>query len=419
MRQILRSVAYGMTRKRINEQQLEPLHIHIDHRDISCFNLSTNAILSFYQDGELCYFRECPKLCSRSAFMQNAVEVFWRRLHRLGINPEHFKQALPIKLEFSDATVKSFSAYLTSKMTDRHFINTLSKTDRIAQSCRFSVWEPQIYDRAFFKRFGMEDIPEGMDDIAVYFLWCMRSAAAGYRTLNLVRGKEYSYFNAVRAVSSRIVAEALGLEHMITDARFCVLHTEDGASIRGFLSHAAPGSRMVDSTVAPTGSLQQALGNLQILDLISYQVDHGPNNYNVFLDGEGRASVCAFDNDNPTTFFPIPIISRPFVGCSSFVDGKGRVQRPFVDKTLADRMAALSVSDLDQRLKPYLNLLQRRALISRIKKLNRVIQRSLRDGNHFLLTPEEWNDATVQQELSGRYGVTYLSKALRSTATSE
>ena len=418
MKNMMRVLAYRLTKKRINEKKLSFLHLHIKDDKISCFNLSTNTILSFQYDEDIYYFRECPKLYRRKNFFRKAVDDFFASLRYVNIDQNNFKQEILINLNFTCETVASFSSYIKSKMRDNAFVNGLSRSDKIGQALHFSIWERRNYDKCFFDSFGIGDIPEGTEDIAIYFLWCMCCSAVSYGKLRLVRGKEYSYFNAVRAISSRILAETLDLAHIITDAQFCIIHTENGREFRGVLSRAAPGMRMLDTAISPTGSLQQELGNLHLLDVLALQTDHGPNNYNVFWDGDGKARVCAFDNDNPMTFFPIPSISRFFQGCSPYVNRRGHIERPFVDKELAKKIESISTVKLNRKLKPYLNLLQRRAMLLRLKKLRNAIRKASKKENISLLASGDWDAETVRLELSGEYGVTYLTKAVESTVIS-
>lgn len=411
MKYLLRSVAYRLTRKRIDEEKLDIIRIQLNANDISYFNLSSNPIVSFNYDGKLCYFRECPAVRSFDDYFVAAVKAFFKSLARLGISKEHFKQKILIKISFSDTEIKQFKEYIDAKKEDKGFIKALSKADITAQKCSFSIWEKQEYSCAFFEKFGLYGISKELSDIAVYFLWYMRSAASNYKTLKIARGKRYSFFNAVRAVSSRIVAEELGLNHMITDVRFCVLEFDNGETMFGALSNSAEGTRMADTLVVPNGTLQKELLNLNALDIISQQVDHGPNNYNVDIK-DGAYTVCAFDNDNPQTFFPLPFINGALAGCTPFVDQSGAVLRCCFDKQIASKIQSLNMKVLKKRLKPYLNFLQICAVMRRIKKLSKVLGKAQSLNSGFLLEPSEFNETTVLCELNGGYGLTYLSKAL-------
>lgn len=411
MNYILRSMLYNLTRKRVNEQKLDVIHLYVKKQDVSYFNLSTNKIITIKNNGKTQFFRECPELCPKHDFFKNAINEFFESLGNIGADFESFDQDLPINIDFSPAVVNSFVSYISRKTGDVSFINKLAQADIISENCGFSIWENQVYDAAFLKKFGLDNIPHGTEEISVYFLWCMRSAAITYRTLNIARGKKYSYFSAVRSMSSVVVADFLGLSHMIPDARWCALEIENNKELFGVLSDEAPGKRMSDFQVVPDSSLQKELMNLQILDLISYQVDHGPNNYTVG-GSNGSYSVCAFDNDNPYTFFPVPSVSGSFAGCSSLINKNGEITMPHLDRILAERILSSDIKVLYKKLRPYLNFVQRIMLLKRLKNFRKAVIKTQNIKENFLLSGSGWDEKTLQAELNGEYGVTYLTKAI-------
>lgn len=209
----------------------------------------------------------------------------------------------------------------------------------------------------------------------------------------------------------QIVAEELGLSYIITPSEWCNLEVEGGKSFFGLLSNSAPGERMSDCSVPPSGALQRELINLNVLDAICFQNDHGPNNYNIYKEN-GEFKVCAFDNDNPSTFFPIFSVSASLAGCSPLINKKGIVNRPFFDKDLAERIRTLDIGALQKRLKPYLNQIQIISLKARIKKLQKAVKKTSEVNQSFLIEHSKWNERTVSLELKGKYGETYLTKAV-------
>lgn len=63
-------------------------------------------------------------------------------------------------------------------------------------------------------------------------------------------------------------------------------------------------------------------------------------------------------------------------------------------------------------LKPYLNLIQIISLKARIKKLQNAIKKTSEVNQSFLIEHSKWNESTVLLELKGKYGETYLTKAV-------
>lgn len=410
MNNLLKSLIFKFTCKCVDESKLDIIDLKLKEEDLSYFNLSSNSIVSFYYHDKLYYFRECPKILGFKAYFIHSIDKFFNSINKNSITKKHFAQKIPIAIDFSDDIVLAFKQYIHNKKSDKKFIKAMSAVDIVSQKNHFSIWDNQKYDLAFLEKFGLFDLPQSLIDIAVYFLWYMRGAANTYRTLNVARGKKYSFFSAVRAVSSRIIAEELKLDYMISKAEWCRIVLDNGRTVFGVISESADGERMLDSSVKLNTSLQRELLNLSILDVITFQTDHGPNNYNVFIDEDGKCSVCAFDNDNPYTLFPVPLISLGFVGCNSFVDKNGVISRPCIDKTTAENIKNLNFASLKNKLKPYLNRIQIQALIVRIKKLQKAIAETANVNHNFLIDLSGWTDSVLNDELSGNYGETYLTK---------
>lgn len=412
MNNLLKRCAFKLTYKKIDESKLNIMQIKLKEENLSYFNLSSNSIISFHYNKKLYYFRECPQLLDFKSYFTNSIEKFFKIINKNSLCKENFSQKIPIVVDFNIETVKQFKKYIDNKKKDKKFISILSKTDVISEKYNFSIWNDNNYDSYFLEKFGLSNLQASLTDIAVYFLWYMKSVSSTYKTLKIAHGSNYSYFSAVRSVSSRIIAEELNLAHMITNVRWCSLELDNGNTIFGLLSDSAVGNRMKDISVKPNGTLQRELTNLNILDLIMFQTDHGPNNYNVNIDKNENYSICAFDNDNPYTFFPLPFITMKLLGCNRFVNNNGIIIRPFFDRNTANKILNLNLHFLKERLKPYLNFLQIKFLIVRIKKLQKAIIKTNITNNNFLLDISDWNEKTLCKELSGDYGETYMTKAL-------
>jgi len=406
----IRNLAYGLTRKRVRESSLAVCEINLKREDIAVFSLSTNTILSFSHEGQTWYFRECPRILPAQAYWENAIKAFFDSLDRVKINKAHFSQEIPIRIAFRDGEKEAFRSYIASKRTDRPFHKMLKQADIIAQRVHFSIWENQTYDDRFFQTFGLFDLPECCRDIAVFFLWNMRAAAGNFRLMRIVRGEQHSFFSAVKAIASRIVAEELNLAHLITPTQWCRLILDHDMVLFGVISASAPGGRMIDTEVPLTGSLQRELLCLNVLDVICNQPDHGPNNYNVAVQKDGEISVCAFDNDNPKTFFPQFSVCHSLAGAAQLVGKNHEILRPYMDRELAVTLQNLDEKKLSRRLKPYLNGLQIAAVRYRLRGITKAIEQSQKRRPDVLLDADGWNPQTIAEEMSGTYGQTYLTK---------
>lgn len=411
MKHILKGTAYLLTYKRIDENRIDPITFELKDDDVSYFNLSSNSILSFCYNGMRYYFRECPCITDLKTYFEGRIIRFFEMVSSQRVNTDNFKQDLPIKIIFSSTVISRFQEYINNQQKERLFIRRLANIDLIAEKYKFSIWEKNSFNCAFFENFGLHNLPYTLHDIAIYFLWYMRGVAGDYRIRKIVRGEEHSFFNAVKAIASKIIAEELGLTNLIVDAQLCILHIKD-KKLLGVASPAARGNRMSDSSIGPTGLLQRETLNLNALDWIIHQPDHGPNNYNVYTDESGGFHLCAFDNDNPRTLFPFFSTASALSGCSPLLNRMQMINRPYFDEIAAHNIFNVDMVRLRYRLKPYLNILQINGVLWRIAKIKRAITKTQQIRHTFLLCDKEWNIKTIKEEISGRYGTTYLMNAI-------
>lgn len=411
MNRILRDVAYLFTMKRLDEKKMKSKRICLHGEDLTFFTLSTNSIISFDYEGVHYYFRESPKEMCFNDYYTYYINRFFFMIDKSDAIDKNFSQEIPISISFSDETIEKFRVYIDEKVKHRSFLKELSKADVISEKIGFNIWKNQKFDQEFFCRFGLDNLSEDLYEISVSFLWYIRSVANNYRRRNIVRGKNYSHFSAVRSLSSKIVADELGLGHMIPESCWCKLIIEDRDTLFGILCSEAPGKRMADTVIENPYKIQKELMNLNVLDVILLQKDHGPNNYNVDLNNVEDQLICAYDNDNPFTFFPIPTVKLSLSGCSPLVNKRGIIDRRYFDTQLAMKIKNIDYKNLLRKLKPYLNGLQRASLYVRFHKIDRAISKTGRTKNGFLLQEDQWNEHTAKSELGNEQVVTYLSKA--------
>ena len=408
----VRRISLWIDCKWIKEESLDVKSICLKQKDISAFPLSSNLILSFWHEGKLYYFRECPEICGYRTYFRKALDRFFEFIYQIDIPEEHFKQRIPITIQFEPDTVAAFHQYIYCLIEEPNCLKELTRFDLLSNQMGFSIWESSVYDEKIFSAFGLRNLPLLCYDIAILFIWYMRGVSAAYRTAHIVRGKQYSYFSAAKSIASKMIAKEMGLSELITTAELCRIELENGESLFGVLSDAAGGERMSDSFPQVSGSLQRELINLNVLDAVCYQLDHGPNNYNVSVNSDGEYRICAFDNDNPRTFFPIPSISGRLAGCASLVDKDGMLNRPYFDRYVAEKIQRMDMKTVITALKPYLNGLQLAALRQRVRKLRKVIVQTQQKRKTFLLEEKAWNEETAAEELSSISDLSYLGKAL-------
>lgn len=220
-------------------------------------------------------------------------------------------------------------------------------------------------------------------------------------------------FNSVRALSYYKMSELLGLERLVPYTELVKINYQ-GMTLCGTLMDSAQGIPFLDIMEKDRSNifepiLQRELNDLNILDVICFEKDHRPDNYNVLLNDNGKVySISVFDNDSPMSFFISKNISfLTYDGCSNLVDKNGNLNRPFINGNTYDRLNDINESVLINTFDELLSYKQIHSLYKRIIKLREAIKKSI-NKTCKLIYDDEWNFNTVQEELCGKYGQTYL-----------
>lgn len=191
------------------------------------------------------------------------------------------------------------------------------------------------------------------------------------------------------------------------------LKIDDNTPLLGSMSAIAEGIGFWDYkkniNYSFTPSLLRDLSNLEILDTICFEPDHGANNYMLKVGDNGKIiHICAFDNDNPRDFFISSDCSNSLTSeTKSIVSSSGYFNRKYADIDSVGKLLSLTRKDVCKELSPYLNDLQLYFCWSRIKVLQKAIEKSLATGNLRLLRSDEWTQQMVDDEISGKNGRTY------------
>ena len=98
-----------------------------------------------------------------------------------------------------------------------------------------------------------------------------------------------------------------------------------------------------------------------------------------------------------------------YFGSSNIINSYGGINRVGIDAVLADKIINIDLSVLLSDLKPYLNYIQRYTLKRRIINIQRAIIKSISKNKYFTKNKGDWTNEDVVEDLSGKYGRTYLS----------
>lgn len=380
--------------------------LHVAPSALSVFSLSANNIKYVRTEKGVEYFREIICRIPLSDYLQALLDDYFFLFYNER-ELDNFSQAVPIEIQFPAEVKSAFEAYVRKCQQHPDFFAKLSKLEAVVRRTGYSMWRPKTrLTEEMLAECGFLDCPEPLLRVFPDFFSFMKSGIEQYRRSAPAGVGGMDSFNACRTISTKIVADALGLGYLIPDTE--VVHLCAGEKrMYGVLCSRCPGMRAKDALWEAAPSLQKDLADLQVLDAICFQKDHGLNNYNVYAV-EGRAAgVMAFDNDNLWTFFPFFHISFASAGGAPLLGGDGLVRMPHLSAETARRIMECDTRNLCLCLAPYLNRLQRMALSFRIKALQRALRRTMAARPDFLLTDSDWSEQTLQQELSGAFGHTY------------
>ena len=387
--------------------------IHITINDLSYFTLSANTItvIKTGESGEL-FFREVLPHNKKEDYFLERIQRFCVFSEK-GIAKINFEREFPIQTKFARSYINDFSGWIEQRMKSPLFFRSIEKCDYVLRREKFSIWEKahqKVSDQSL-REMGLSGLYDKFPDISPLFLSYLGGSADCYR---VNRYNKWETFYAQKSMASYEVAKLLGKSSLLTIAQPTELITDSG-SIFGVLSPKAKGLRGQDYKDTITPFHQRDLATLWIIDLLCCQPDHAPNNYNVIPHDciekkQLFSSICAFDNDNMFTFFPVFNIKKYNAKfCSKLISADGLINLPHLDKAFGEVILNTSIQDLSHSLLPFLNRIQMLAFKSRYKGLQKALKKTMTSNTGFLITDDEWSNSTIEEELSGKYGKTYLS----------
>lgn len=197
----------------------------------------------------------------------------------------------------------------------------------------------------------------------------------------------WTTFNYNRCRGQEMLFQLLGVERLIcptTLVKVCI----GEFNCYGYLMDEAEGKNPLDLKNedlknSATEKLRKELNTLNIMDVLCYERDHRPGNYNVIYDErkEMLVSVRAFDNDSDFAFFPICSVKKSFVGASPIVKEKGVIFHHCMDDNFVKSILSIKDEQVVNSVKQYLNRIQQKCLLIRLHKLQKAIRESFKISN--------------------------------------
>jgi len=349
------------------------------------------------------YFRECRKHEAFSKYILRATEEF-------------VTEVIPV-LNVSNFNNWGGHFIDYSKLVDVARNNkTLEKMRKMGNSSDVNSPLMQFHRNGNYYVLGLSAIKEVYPHEIIHnYVWYISSYIDAYNVSRYWMKNKWQTYFASRGIATYRLSELLGLQGYIPRTKYVNLEVKGGRNRFGSFMDVAYGVHYddyskLDAMHIITPTLQRSLTSLNLLDALTYEKDHRLNNYNVVLDEKGYATgVCAYDNDAPLTFFVSPSATfQTYAGCSPFVKDS-KINRPYLDKRIAIKFLSLKDNDIRNCLKDYCNSLQIWAVCRRLKKIQNAIKVTMDSKNDFLIDNDTWSENTIKEELSNKYGRTYLS----------
>lgn len=337
------------------------------------------------------FFRYCP-------LHTPLLDFYWQRV-------EYHLKTVPFNNNDSDFLYKH-----------------LANTDNLINFVKYCIsrrYTDDIYERfasnshlpgiSSYSPVNVDEFDRNLYDLAYYI-----SADISQYKKNKFRNQPQT-FSANRIMAQEALAKLLGIENLFPHTDFVNLHIDNQIPAFGIMMDASRGIyplKLRDKlSLSITPNLQRELTMLNFHDVICNEKDHRPGNYHILMDETNSKAthISVFDNDCRWTFFPTKSVTfKTYAGASPLLNDKGDINRPYLDKDFADRLIKITKDNLYKNLNPYLNKLQLSTCYAKIVKLKKAVLKTSKKHQGFLIEQDKWNDSTIHEELSGKFGNTYL-----------
>lgn len=385
----------NITAKRIAVKYiLKPVNISLNGKetvfckenDIEILNYTTNCVYRIISNNRIFYFREARKHETQINYIKTLVREYFEK------KEDKYDDEVFLYKCFSDKTN-------LKKIFNMGIVN-----------------DEQSSVRRFFDYYDASAI--GIDTVDlnrikrlrgfVRFCW----GQLDQYSLNVgLRVGQYETYNAERSIATKIIADLIGLNKYIPNTRYAIVKsgmlTKFGVIMDNCEGICPNTLSHIERKKMCTPILQHYLNNLNLLDVLCSEKDHRPCNYNIKLKNDKVVGVMAFDNNAPATF-SLPFVSfKTYAGCSEYFI-HNFINRPYVDRKICENIIKLKYKDVMTKLKPIVNMNIILMMLFRLYKVKTILKKSIKLKKVRLLDDSEWNDCTLKEEMSGKYGKTYL-----------
>lgn len=241
-----------------------------------------------------------------------------------------------------------------------------------------------------------------------------RGEVIGYLKTYKKSGNKYDLQDAERLLAYESLARLFSLSEYVPHSEYCILKTESEELFGTFQKPtegieiwtipSAERSRMI------TPRFQMSLSKMWLFDILCRELDHSLNNYRPVVNDKGEFfTVSMFDNGSGGTFGRTSSISeRTYYGVDALFSNDGHFCVPFQDNDLIEKICSVTFFDIVCSLFPFVGFQRSFFTWIRLLKIRKAIKNDLSRGYLQILEKKQWSDETIDDELSGKYGKTYL-----------
>lgn len=347
-----------------------------------------NTIIYFNTGSCEGFFRECRQHLQKKQFIESLIKDYCTYIVDKAISTELYKEIM---------------SYLSKSENCNRFFQMGDGTNPYAPINKFrKTSNPNLigFDNAISQllRSHLIDI--------VQFSW---GPISEYKYCRMLKNTEYHLYNSSRSLATKIMTDLLGCNHIVPNTYYAKLIL-DGTERYGIVVERADGIAPVQGAgYEVSGTLQQDINNLNIIDALLYQKDHRPGNYYISVENNKMVAISAFDNDCPSTLLPSMSVNMvSYLGSSPIVK-KRLFNRLFLSSGLYSKLKSLTWKDIDCRFHNCTSVIERFALFVRVEQLKLAIDKSVKIGATKILEDGDWGKYTVAEEMgSTKNGQTYL-----------
>ena len=354
--------------------------------------ISSKVVLKIQHNNRILYFCECEEHLPIKQYVKEFIEFYFCYIFE--------------DYEYAESDIKRINQSLEKEDNFSAFINMSGKYNcrDLYPGGRLETADPQIV--------GLDAYEDEN-----YILRLKRFLKYALCKLNSYYQNEDNNLHikySSRALAYKRIAQLLGFGDSVPDCQYAYICIDHEKTIFGLVSENVGGvlaSQLSHNERLKRANpiLQRCLTSMNVIDYLCVVRDHTKYNYNVLINNGTVYGLGVFDNDEDGAF-PIErtVVVNGAHGESSLINEDGSINRPYLDINIAKRLSKIKIWSLYSNLWSILNYFQIIRVWQRLLVLKKAIRKAESSGKCRVLYDHQWNQETMKEEISGKYGKTYL-----------